>query len=242
MNLYKTIALSYDRIFPVNDKTLAFVGSPSGSSSVLDIGCATGGHCIALAQAGWHATGIDPSPTMIEAAGKAKRFLAPEIASRVAFEVAGMLDVSAMPADRRFGLLLCTGNTVPHLASEQELMRFLAACKKIMESGARMIIQILNYAKILAEKPDMLPCVQGDDFLFSRQYKYNDDGSVSFDTTFERDGIAGRDSTRLWPFTPDALRLCISEAGLKVTNSYGSWDRKAFDEKNDIQLILELRL
>ncbi|TFG79541.1 MAG: SAM-dependent methyltransferase, partial [Spirochaetales bacterium] len=56
MGLYETLADVYDDVFPVNPMTLSFIGAPSRSGArLLDLGCATGGHALALAEAGWTA-------------------------------------------------------------------------------------------------------------------------------------------------------------------------------------------
>ncbi len=240
MPLYTTIAKIYEQIFPVNEKTLSFVGSPQAGSSVLDIGCATGGHCIALAKAGWTVTGIDPAPTMVEAANAAKSKLAEETAARIQFKRGGMQEVAAILQGKIFNLLLCTGNTVPHLSGESDLKSFLCACRSIMAPDGAMIIQLLNYAKILREKPDALPSVRERDFLFSREYRYGKDGSIAFDTRLETEGKIERDTTRLWPFTLDSLKRNAAEADLRITGLYGSWGRQVFNETEDMQLILEL--
>jgi len=241
MPLYTSIADFYDRIFPVNEKTVSFVGVPSFKTTILDIGCATGGHCLALAQKGWAVTGIDPSAIMIQAAEKEKRNLDPPIASRVRFKIAGMQELNAALPDSRFDMLLCTGNTVPHLSSQRDLKGFFGACRAIMPPGGEFIIQILNYAKILREKPAELPLIQGEGFIFSRRYRYLPDGGISFETEFETAGKTEKDATRLWPFTPADLLGCALETELKVIDSFGSWDGQSFGETDDVQLILRLR-
>ncbi|HCW52131.1 MAG TPA: hypothetical protein DGR79_08765, partial [Clostridiales bacterium] len=67
------LAPYYDRIFPPGRAQLDFIGTVLARSlrpvrRVLDVGCATGGYALALADMGFRVTGVDLDPEMVRLA------------------------------------------------------------------------------------------------------------------------------------------------------------------------------
>lgn len=238
MALYETLVEAYDLIFPVHPGAAAFFGAPAKGqpSLAIDVGCATGAHAELLSSLGWDALGLDTSAAMIEAANKR----AAASAGGLRFEIGGMLDLAARAAQASAGLVACLGNTVPHLASLDELRAFFRAAAAVLAPGGRLVVQQLNYAKILAERPTALPLVAAGSWTFGRSYRYRDDGRLDFVTSL---GGSGRDSavdeTTLSPFLPAELAAAADSAGLGQSGAYGGWDRSAFDEAGSIVLLAE---
>lgn len=240
MGLYETLADVYDDVFPVNPMTLSFIGAPSRSGArLLDLGCATGGHALALAEAGWTAVGLEPSSTML-AAAKAKARLAPPGTGKPEFLRGGMLDLDRLFERGKFALVLCLGNTLPHLDGPPELERFLLQSRRILEPGGRMVIQLLNYRRILEKRPESLPDIRIGSVDFKRAYRYRKDGLIDFQTSL-KDGVTRSDVTTLFPFLPGEVRGALTGAGFALGDSLGSWSGSPFDERNDAFIILDAR-
>jgi len=237
MGLYETLAADYDAIFPTAPATAAFLGPPPRDGArALDAGCATGSHALELARLGWTVLGLDPAPLMVAAARSREQPSGPGSAR---FGTGGMLDLGAAAPPGSLSLLLCLGNTLPHLAGRNELDAFAAMAAESLEPGGRLVIQLLNYDRILRDRPSALPELGANGRVFRRSYGYRDDGYLDFITEFGSGGDWGRDLTRLWPLGPGELREALGGAGLAGIREQSGWDRSAFDPADSVVLILE---
>lgn len=242
MGLYETLVLAYDELFPPAPAARAFLGPPPGASgsraTALDLGCATGAHAAMLAELGWSALGVDPSEAMIRAAEE--RYAGN---ADVRFAKGTMLDVNGLAPPGAASLILCVGNTLPHLG-RAELGEFFALSAAALRPGGRLVVQLLNYAKLLAERPGSLPEIRAGSWLFRRSYRYRDDGSVIFATELsnaDRGGGVERGETALTPFTADEVLEAAAAAGLTATGVYASWTREAFDPTASAVALIDLR-
>jgi len=242
MGLYETLALAYDELFPPAPAARGFFGPPPGPSGpralALDLGCATGAHAAMLAELGWSALGVDPSEAMVRAA---EERYAGEAGAR--FATGTMLDVNRLSPPGAASLILCVGNTLPHLR-RAELGEFFARSAAALAPGGRLAVQLLNYAKLLAERPGSLPEIRAGSWLFRRSYRYRDDGSVVFATELSNaDGGGGveRGETTLTPFTADEATRAAAAAGFTAAGVYASWKREPFSPAASAIALIDLR-
>ncbi len=241
MVFYDSLMQVYVELFPVNPATLAFIGKPPRQDALaLDLGCATGGHSLALAKDSWLVIGLDPASGMLAEARRKAAELG--LGMRADFRQAGMLDLSAQVKAQSAALVLCLGNTLPHLQDEAELAAFFKEAAKSLEGGGRLIVQTLNYQKILADRPKQLPDITLGDKLFSRRYRYGSDGSIDFFSSFGPKAESGRAerSVRLYPFTPGAIVAAADRHGFVPRGIYASWTEESFDPQASDTLILDL--
>lgn len=85
-----------------------FLGAGVPAGRVLDLGCGVGRELCALARRGWHGTGLDLSPDLVERARERARRLGVE--DRVTFQTADLLE-DAPPSDP-FDLVLLWDSTL----------------------------------------------------------------------------------------------------------------------------------
>ena len=148
--------------------------------SVIDVGCGTGEHVAFFAAADMRAVGLDRSESMIRAArdheeaGKGRFVLGDAIEAR-----------AALGDEPSFGLAICLGNMLPHMAEYADLARFLASLHDILLPGGLLLIQILNYEGILATGKRHLPVNlrpgdDGKEIVFLRLMSPAEDGRVLF--------------------------------------------------------------
>lgn len=124
--------------------------SPTGP--VLDLGCGTGEHCLFLASKGHRAIGIDRSPSQIEAARDYEdRYpgLGPHFLD-------GDLERLTELTDERFALAVSLGNVLPSL-DDAAFDAALSALSQRMLAGGRLLVQLLNYERILSGAVRHLP-------------------------------------------------------------------------------------
>jgi glycine/sarcosine N-methyltransferase len=228
MKIYDLIAENYSAIFPPDKNRVRFIKSmcPSGSAGILDVGCATGDIAIELANAGYDVTGIDLNSRMIDIAkSKIKN-----LRHKIEFHVMNMLDIDKLGI---FNLILCFGNTLPHLQSETEVNNFFIAANTCIPDNGAFIFQILNYDKILSEGKMNFQIIENNSFIFRRNYSFPDNGLISFNIEFEDKGT-GRvysDSTDLLPLRQKKLLALLEKTGFKTISIYSDYDMT----KSDLQ-------
>ncbi|MCB9898393.1 MAG: class I SAM-dependent methyltransferase [Planctomycetes bacterium] len=120
--------------------------------SVVDLGCGTGEHTAFFADLGARAVGIDSSLAMIAAACEH------EAEGRGRFVLGDALDARALLSGQApFGLALCLGNMLPHIEEDATLREFLAAVRGVLRPGGLLLVQLLNYRRILERGERFLP-------------------------------------------------------------------------------------
>jgi len=115
---------------------------------VLDAACGTGWHTIALAQAGYQAAGADISAAMI---GRARQNAGAQGAA-VEFHEASF-DALPHVAGVGFDALLCLGNSLVHVLTEDDLKRSLAGMAACLRPGGLLVLHNLNYDRRMVHKP-----------------------------------------------------------------------------------------
>jgi len=153
------------------------VFSEAPEKTLLDLGCGTGEHARFLASLGFRVLGIDASESMLEKAREA------ENPDTVSFVIGDMRTIRDSTSET-FGGALCIGNALPHLTGEQDLEAFSSGLHDRLKPGSPVLIQILNYDRIIAKGERYLPInFRPDDegeIVFLRLMKPNPDGSVLF--------------------------------------------------------------
>jgi SAM-dependent methyltransferase len=247
MDLYEGLAEAYDGLFPQDHAATAFLlGLARGRGlprRVLDLGCATASQLLELATEGWDAKGLEPSRGMRERAA-AKAELA-----EVAVEVAegGMLDAGRLFPAASFGLILCLGNTLPHLRGEAELHRFLDDAAALLVRGGALVLQVLNYdlvAQGMAGSGFAFPELRAGHSVFRRHYEAGPEGKLAFVTELVSEGRGAQTSrTLLYPFRPDFLAKALAGHGFGDPVMTAGWRAEvgAFDPGRDRFLVLVAR-
>ncbi|MFZ4616009.1 MAG: class I SAM-dependent methyltransferase [Rectinemataceae bacterium] len=237
MDLYAHLAPLYDRLFPVNPATITFLASlmagRSAQVDAVDLGSATGGHAFALAGRGWRVTAVEPSVDLDAIArGKVQSQGPTPLLVR-----GDMRDLAALVAPASLDLVLCLGNTLPHLASEDEVRSFMDAARKVLKPGGVIVLQVLNYERISPgfAFPPML--VEGAEFR--RSYAARKDSRLSFDTELSLgDGTVLKDSTPLLPLGLDILAAVLGASGFLKPETRSAWDGAPFSRAESQVLLV----
>jgi SAM-dependent methyltransferase len=248
MSLYEDLALAYDELFPPNAAALDYLlGIYPGEGGVLDLGCATASLLLDLARKGIETWGLEPSQAMLAVAGHslAASGLAAERLPRLAR--GGMLDAASAFPKGKLGLVLCLGNTLPHLSGLDELGAFLAGARGVLRPGGSLVLQLLNYRSVLGKVEIgsfAFPVLEGGGLSFRRAYRPRPDGKLDFLTELaSAQGEVMRDETRLYPFALDELRPRLEAEGFEKPVLQASWagPAGAFDPEHDAYLIVRAR-
>jgi SAM-dependent methyltransferase len=231
MSFYQSIADSYDSVFPLNDPQVLFVRKALGQTRrVLDAGCGTGTLCLALSRLGFSCLGLDLEPAMVAAAqAKARR---EGVDAR--FEIASLASIGKNWPQPRSEAILCVGNTLVHLP-EPEVSATLEGFAAHLPSEGRLIIQILNYDRILEERVTALPLIDNDQVTFTRTYGFDRlPGHLDFHTELliKSTGQRLKNTEKLYPLRPRALEKHVEDAEFEQVQIHGGFDQSEMTTKS----------
>ncbi len=147
---------------------------------ILDAACGTGMHAIALAKLGFEVAGADLSEKMIERA----EVNAKSAGVSVQFKAVGFGELNAAFGSQSFDALLCLGNSLPHLLSENDLQKALADFVSCLKPGGLLIIQNRNFDAVMKNRQRWMEPQStregNNEWLFLRFYDFEPDGSDKF--------------------------------------------------------------
>lgn len=122
------------------------------AKNVLDIGCGTGEHAIALGKKGFEATGIEKSNTMYQIAKKKWRKLNQQTKKKVRFIQGDYLQIiKKIKKNQQLDAVIMMGNALAHNPTTyQKLLETIS--KNLEPKNSVFICQILNFEKIFKVK------------------------------------------------------------------------------------------
>lgn len=237
MALYENIAKFYDEIFPLKQTRLDFIDSfLKNNSSILDIGCATGELTLALTEKGHQVVGIDLDEKMIELAReKTKR-----LGLNTEFFIKNMTKIGEDFSPASFDAVLCFGNTLVHLDNPEKIKEVFIGIHKVLKSGGILMVQIVNYDRILSGGIRELPLLENKNFIFRREYRYDEaDHRIQFLThlTIKKNGEVIKSSETLYPLTFRELKDALVNTGFSNLQFFGSESKILYD-KNSPALVV----
>ena len=230
MDFYGTVAEHYNEMTNAAqrlsraDRFVAELAKRFQFRSALDVACGTGLYTLALARSGVpHVAGVDLSPEMLAAARR-------ETGSRgfdIAWHQAPMQEVDAV-VPGQWDLILCLGNSIPHLLTGEDLDRTLAAFRRTLSAGGYLGIQLLNYERILNRKERIVSIDRHANREFIRFYDFLEE-TIRFNLliiTWEGDTAHHEiQSTELYPYREAELRDALCQHGF---GQIQSWDGLSF--------------
>lgn len=226
MDFYRALSTHYDEIFPLRGPQKTFIQDylkREALTSVLDIGSGTGTFALETSRTGIRVQGVDLSEQMIDISTKK----AQEIGSNASFALADMRDLSSIKDE--FDGVFCLGNTLAHVSGDVELKEVLAQFRK---KGTHLLLQTVNYDRILAKQVKELPVIKTSHLTFYRYYTYRSDGLIDFAMKIEfpdtRQVVTG--SNLLFPIKCDSLKKALLETGWEVSGQWGNFDKAVWTE------------
>ncbi|MBE0701428.1 MAG: class I SAM-dependent methyltransferase, partial [Acholeplasmataceae bacterium] len=188
--MYEHISQYYNLLFPEHPKMRSFLNTyAKAGKKAIDLGCGTGRLTNLLFDLKMDVAGIDLDSNMIAVA----RLSFPLIT----FVVGDM--IKALNRDVHYHLMTCFGNTLPHL-NRQQLKVFFESAKSHLDHDGHLVVQLLNYQKIMKEKPKHLTHIAVDGVSFERTYHYQNQ-HIQFHTKLTVNHQSFESSTRLYPYT-----------------------------------------
>jgi len=245
MDFYSSLAPEYDRMTRFDDRMqtesalLSKWVDPAKERSVLDAACGTGLHAILLAKMGIRVVGMDLSPEMTMQAG----VNAKKAGVHVDF-ITGDMRCLGKELLAGFDAILCLGNTLPHLLKLKDLEKTFKGFFRLLNPGGFVLLQILNYDKILKKKERIIGIhrKEGREFI-----RFNDFAGrfVDFNilTVTENQGKLDHtfNTTRLYPYKKRELAGALKKTGFWGMELFGNMEKTAFDPVTSPNLVIRAK-
>ncbi|MDL2316936.1 class I SAM-dependent methyltransferase [Desulfovibrio sp. OttesenSCG-928-A18] len=237
MDFYEVLSRYYDGIFPVGEEDMAFLTRlVRGCGPILDLGCGTGNKTefFALDAAGDNrsVTAIDSDKAMIEQARNA------HARSNIRYETMDMQDIDLRLKPASFDAVLCLGNTLVHLTAQDEIRALLGKVHALLTERGRLLIQILNYDRILTREQYSLPLLESHEALFTRRYIWKE-GEMRFVTSLQvkESGQTFSNDIPLVPLRKAELDAQLELAGFRSRTYYGSFSGEAYSDDSFVSIV-----
>lgn len=196
-----------------------------GAKRVLDVATGTGFHSIRLLKAGFDVTSADGSPEML-----AKAF---ENARRHGFIMRTVqADWRWLSRDihKRYDAVICLGNSLTHLFSEQDRRKALAEFYAALDHDGVLILDQRNYDAIMDHgfKSKHIYYYCGDNVRAEPEYV--DSGLARFRYTFPDRSVF---HLNMFPLRKDYTKRLMHEVGFQQIKTYGDFEETYRTEDPD---------
>jgi CBS domain-containing protein/16S rRNA G966 N2-methylase RsmD len=228
------LAIGWDSRIPSEIPVLTELFSRKEVKKILDIGCGTGEHAIALARNGFQVTGIENSHMMYEVAQEKWKTLPKNLQVRIKF-IQGDYVENLKKITKEYQAAMFMGNALAHVATTyKEILKELSAM--LPEKKSIIVVQLINFDKAInvnnglfrfAIQQSRLSSIwkHGYFWFYDRPFKKEDlltlnAGIIDYDG--RKWGIRGMNSVKTMAFTTKDLRKIFGEIDFPKINFYGS--------------------
>lgn len=228
------LMISFAETIKRKKKILKNIITP-GIKTAADIGCGTGTDSIALVQLGISVTAFDPSSEMIDKARKN----AEASEADIKFSVSPAEDIP-QEFNEKFDLVISFGNTFANI-DKNKLPVAIKRCFELLREGGMLIIQILNYSKVISEKKRIVNITENDSKLFVRFYDFQVDYIVFNILKTIKSNLSDYSliSTKIYPHLKEDFKTILHRSGFKSLHFYSDLKLNPFDEKTSKDLIVK---
>jgi glycine/sarcosine N-methyltransferase len=204
--------------------------------SALDAGCGSGFHSLLLSQLGVDVVGVDVSAEMLRLARDHAREHNAHIRTlQGSFENLGDL------IQERFGSVFAMGNSLVHLLSAATLEKALRNFATVLNPQGVLVMQILNYERIIAKREHIQNEKQAGTTIFVRSYDYDDAGILFNIATREQENAISEErieTVRLRPIFRAELVTLLERVGFSDIEVFGGISLVPFETLNSIDLVI----
>ncbi|MBI3788902.1 MAG: class I SAM-dependent methyltransferase [Ignavibacteriales bacterium] len=204
--------------------------------TALDAGCGTGFHALLLSQLGVKVTAVDISREMLKRLARHAK----ELDLNIELVESSFQDLRKK-LNRPFDAVMSLGNSIAHLLSDKDLHAALANFASSLNPNGILLLQNLNYDRILNTHERVQSVKEADGKTFVRFYDY-DEKSVAFNilTTETINGSSTQHlkTVRLRPLREDELVSALREAGFTDIRLFGSISLDEFRKEKSKDLVV----
>lgn len=226
MPFYQSLSSHYDKIFPLNAVAFSFVSSYFvKGEKILDIGAGTGNLALALAEAGFEMTASEPDRAMMEKMKVKSR------SKSLSLSIHQKSMEQLTEFKEQFDGIICVGNTLPHLQTNESIEHFVHDCHMKLNEGGKLILQTVSYEHVLSAEDFSFPVIEKEGFTFTRHYTVTKN-KVLFTSKLTADGKTIENTIPLTPITSKELIPMMKEAGFKQMDVFGNFKGEPYTEQS----------
>ena len=241
-NFFNNLAPDYDQMVSFEKavekkKKLLISFITPGMKYAADLGCGSGIDSIALTLTGLEVTAFDPSLEMLEVAKKN----AEREKTRVTFHNQSIDSISE-DFDNQFDLVVSLGNTFANIEREQ-LISSLLRCKQMLKPKGILLIQVLNYEKILNEKKRIVNITEGENKYFIRFYDFIGTEIIFNILIFNKEKPSEHKliSTKLFPHTQADFNSALKKIEFDKFEYFSNFNKEIYESEESNDLIVMAR-
>jgi glycine/sarcosine N-methyltransferase len=239
---YDHLAGDYDRMtglekrFAAERPAFAALVDTYGIRSAVDAGAGTGFHTLLLSELGVSVTAVDLSSAMLEALRANARERHVE-----ARTIQSSFEDLPSRLTGTYDAVFCMGNSLPHLLTEGELTASLKSFRAILKAGGMLLVQMLNYTRILAERERILSAKEEGDKIFVRFYDFLE-ARIGFNLLTITRSPSGLEAectaVPLRPWQGEELERLFAEAGFSAIRFFGNVAMNQYDPVTSRDLVM----
>lgn len=250
-SFYESIVGGYDRMtsfehrLEIAREFAAKLTVQEEIDTAVDMACGTGLYAIALAEKDVNVTGVDVAPGMIKAARtNAARH---KMADKLSWLVRGM---QQSPPKALCGkdAVICMANSIPHVLDHEEFSKTLVNFNRMLRPGGVVVIQLLNYHRVLTQRERIVSIDRMGDEEFIRFYDFLPDDILRFnilrvDWHPARNNEPAHElkSVRLRPYRWDDISRALKAHGFTSIRQYGSPLFSEFNADESLTVMITAR-
>ena len=113
--------------------------------------------------------------------------------------------------------------------------------KEVLKPDSSLMIQTINYDRILKQKLRMLPTIETDEIEFIRNYNYLDSiNRIEFETKLchKASGDTVNNKINLYPLLKNEIDTILKNAGFKKIIYYGNFKMDSLSEESQPLIIV----
>ncbi len=236
MGFYEDFSKYYDLIFQAKKPQLDFIKKRTPKKGrILDVAAGTGNHALALGEDGYDVRAVEYDDKMLEVLEDKQEKPNPEVKARRG----DMKEILDYYPRSFFDTVYCIGNSLVHLTTVAEIEKFLESAYAVLKTEGTLIIQIINYDRILDQDIHGLPTIKNEQdpklkAEFVRSYeKIPNSDLLDFQTrlTIKKDGEEKvfENHTPLLPIRYQELKRLLEEAGFRNIEAYSNFMEEDYD-------------
>jgi SAM-dependent methyltransferase len=230
MKFYDQLAVDYDQMIGFDDRlekeAVIFrkIFDRFPAKNILDTGCGTGFHSIVFALLGKNVTAIDNSAAMLAKARENSR----QWQASPEFIKADFLNFNRQ-IKIQFDAIYCLGNSFAHLLTAAERRNVLRNFKQALTPQGYVFLQVMNYDKILKEKPQIFSVKEQDQRRYVRSYQYQP-ATIIFTIRIETPAGKREISHELYPLQSAEVSKTAAESGFNKVSLFGNLSLSEYDQ------------
>ena len=215
------------------------VMGPPGQLGLLDAGCGTGRHAVAMAREGYGVVGLDSGQDMLRLAAAHAVGAGAEVRW-----VRSPYETLADAVGQSFDGVYCIGNSLAAAGNVEAVRQAVGNIAAVLRPGGRLVVHVLNFDAMRAEQP----CVRGPrisrvesvEYVSFRVFHFGSSHAEITNVTAWNDGQwrCRSHGGRVYPVGHAELLAWLGDAGLRIDACHADYQRSPFDPACQGDLIV----